>query len=144
MRAALLCLILVLFASSAMAQDKDVIAGSKSYKDTLATTRDTVQVSFRNEELGLSTFSIVAYTLSGCDTLDVYSLAADGLTWTKIGMTMQESGTDTTRIVVDTVPREYVLFPLSPPQKIRILTTDAVHNCVIIVSGKRWRTWLGG
>jgi len=135
---------LALFASLTAAQDRDTIVTKMVWKDTLYTNHDTVQVSFYNEQLGLATYSVVAYMVSGVDTVTVYKLAADELTWSQVGLTLQESNTDTTKILVGTIPREYVIFPLSPPLKLRFVTTPCAKSCVLIVSGKRWRTWLGG
>lgn len=118
------------------AQDKNVLVTPAWYRDTLTATRDTVDLAFaRADEKLLNSWSVVAAATTGTDTLKVYTLSADGTTWSQCALFDVASGTYVTSIIVTTTAKEFLLAD-PVPNKIRLMTDDVSASCIAITAGK--------
>jgi hypothetical protein len=126
------------FTGSMYAGDVDtLIAKGNTFKDTMTATKDTMDIGLRNDEYGLNLFQISAFATTGADTIDVYTLSPNGLTWVKVGLTDLASGSVVTQIITSTTAKTYV--PLDEyPIRVRLVCTDAGSaSSVVIYGGKK-------
>ena len=126
--------LLLLVVLPLMAQDVSVQVGASTfYRDTLTTSIDTVDVNFSNN---YSYHTLLAFTLSGADTVQIYALSLDGTTWSRHSAVDATDGTNVTQIVASTTPKEYVLFD-TKPQTVRLISTSNDGSSTVFVLGTK-------
>jgi hypothetical protein len=126
---------LLLCAVVAMAQDVDSIATGRTFFRTLSGTTDTIQVSLRDDVLGLDEFGVVLKAAAGIDTVLVDFLAPDKVSWYKVAITDQQTLEDSTTLRIGTVARGF-LFPTGF-SKVRFIASDLAHSTQIMLWGRR-------
>lgn len=132
---------LFLFVGISFGQDVTTTMGwgTNSFRDTLTATIDSIKV---NGVGGGVVYTITAYTTTGTDTVNVYSLPMGYTVWAQKSLTDLVSGDLVTQIIVTTTPKEYIV---SDPNLVSMLlvTPDGSANCVVIVSKKSGGLALG-
>jgi hypothetical protein len=109
------------------------------YRDTLTATLDTMDIKFLSPER-FDTYSIVAYTTAGADTVTVCTKTNDDTTWVPCGLADMMDADDTVSIVIGTVAKEYELLT-SQPNRIRLVSaSNDASTTIFIVQGKK-RYW---
>lgn len=133
-----LFLMIVLISSFAFTQTNNLDRfPSKLYqKDTLTTSIDTMDVSF-NSDLGIESYVVTAYCPSGADTLQVYSMMDDNVTWSPRALLSFTSGSAVATLPVSTTVLSGQIYKTGH-SKIRIISTsNDGSTTVVIVSGSK-------
>lgn len=132
-------IVLMLLAVSVSFSQSDNLSRfpSKLYqKDTLTTAIDTLDVSF-NSDLGIESFHITVYNPSGADTISVFELMDDAVTWSPRGVFNFSSGS-----YVAVVPTSTTVFSgrinVSLGSKLRFVSaSNDGSTTVILVTGSK-------
>jgi hypothetical protein len=131
-------LIMLVAVSVSFSQDLNRFPSKLYQKDTLTTAVDTLDVSF-NSDLYIKDYIITARTLAGADTVQVWLLAQDALTWVQQGVVGLADLADGTQIIVSTTAKDYLIAD-SLPTKIRLISTsNDGSSTVVIVAGRAYR-----
>jgi len=130
-----LILLLLLVSFPVFAQDATWTPSVPFQQDTLTETADTLDFVLTNFR-GSDFYSVVAYTTTGTDSAQIFTLSANSAVWIQQGVIDLSANTTATQIIATTTPKEWVL--LDPdPKKIRLTTEDASASMVIILAGKK-------
>ncbi len=123
MKNILLCIMLLLtMVGAAYSQDTSAIASKTFYSDSLTTTKDTIDVQFRGDELGLKFYTITCYS-TAVDTILVYTLSADGTMWSQHGVKNLASNAAAVAVFSTTTKQEFLIID-AQPKKIRLISTS--------------------
>ena len=135
--AILFCLLSV----TASAQDVDTLITRNYYQDTLVTTGgvDTIQIAISNAGQ-FESCTLTALTTTGTDTILVYTLAPNGVTWVQAGLIDLGADAAVTFAEVTTAGEEFLILGAFPT-KVRLVTVDVSASCIIILSGKGQVYW---
>jgi hypothetical protein len=137
---------LILISCSVFAQDTDpavdfdVYPAVPFYYDTLTVTNDTMDVDFerlsQTDKDQIVGYTIVAKTISGTDTLNVFTLSRDERFWTQKALTDLSADTTANVFPVTTTAKEFEISDPAP-SKIRIISTSNDGSSTLItVSAK--------
>jgi hypothetical protein len=142
MRKYLFILITLFFIRPILAQDVDPAPDIDTtvvfnyFHDSLTVTIDTADVVFP-DLLNIDYHTISIYTISGADTVNVFTQSTDGLIWSQKALTDLSADTSASFIIVSTVPKEYIISD-PQPGKIRIISTSNDGSITVFtLSGKR-------
>lgn len=130
-------LLLLVVSAFVFSQDTTVIATRAYHVDSLTTTKDTIDVAFRWDEMGFEGYTVVIYTSSGADTVNVYKQAIDGSRFVQMGLVNLASGAMVTAIPVTTSPVEYLIYG-GESAKVRLISNSNDGSITrFILGGKK-------
>ncbi len=129
-----LTILLFLVCCIGFAQDSTTtLTWQPFYASTLTGAKDTLDVTWGSDTDQFNYF-MVSVQSSAVDTIQVYTLAPDNVTWTLSGVTGITTGTTAAFIAASTTNTKYfIVDPL--PQKIRLISlSDDGSTCAFVVS----------
>jgi hypothetical protein len=126
----------------AKAQDTTVALPYQiSYRDSLVTTHDTVDVVFGHDNYHQK-YTITAWTDSGTDTLKIYTETNDAYKWVQEGLVDLSSNASVASAALTSAAKEFEILDVQP-LAIRITTTSYDGSKTrFIISGKDWLRFL--
>jgi hypothetical protein len=140
MKTILVTLMLLVLPGLAVAQDVGaggtVSIGSLGYyANTMTHTVDSIWLNTSMGNRVKADYYTIVATATGADTIDVYTLAANGTTWVKGSLIDLSTNTAVTQIIASTTSKEF-LVNNPRPSNILLLCTDASASIAIVVAGR--------
>jgi hypothetical protein len=136
MKTTLMLALLFLLPGLAVAQDVSTSIGSLGYyTNTMTATVDSIQLNTSMGNQKKADYYTIVATATGADTIDVYTLAANGTTWVKGSLIDLSTNTAVTQIIASTTSKEF-LVNNPRPSNILLLCTDASASIAIVVAGR--------
>lgn len=130
--------ILLLFCSIGLSQSNNIdvtLSGVKYRLDTLTTAIDTMDVRYGPTNQYPS-YTITAYTLSGTDTLTVYTKSWNNSFWSQVALVDLSTLSSVTTIAASTTKKEFVIADTSPYAIRVISSSDDGSSTVVLITGK--------
>lgn len=126
---------ILLCAYSASAQDVNAFPTISYYADSLSSTHDTVDVSFRSD-LDFESYQVTAWSTSA-DTLIVSIESDNAAKFVQHGVVSLASGTKSTSMITGTTPVDFIILAAKDPRKLRFTSTALPNTIFFVVSGKQ-------
>ena len=117
-----------------IAQDVNVNVSAKFYRDTLTTTKDTIDVNLLYPER-FNRRTITALTTTDTDTINIYTKSWDNQLWIQQGLIDLSDNSNKTNIIITTISKEFLIND-PEPYRIRLIAVGVSTSCIIIVTGK--------